>query len=97
MQDPDTQIPTRAPVRQLVVPTHFLAVASSDGYWQKGTNLADVLTKIRKQLGPTRRTIAPIHVWASTCEMEAEFDIYVRVHCTEPGHPLIQLDVGGLK
>lgn len=97
MQDPDTQIPSRTPTRQLVVPTHFLAVANSDGYWQKGTNLAEVVTKLRKQLGKPRQTLAPILVFASTCEMEAEFDVYVRVHCVEAGHPLIQLDMGGIK
>lgn len=97
MQDPDSLIPADSRKSQLIVPTHYLAVATGDGLWQKGNDLAKVLTTLRKRLGLKRRSLATIIVWASTCEMEAEFDVYVRVRCIHAGHPLVQMSVGGLK
>lgn len=87
----------RVPHQCVIIPTYYLAVATSDGYWQRGANLGEVLSKLRKQLGKQRAWSAPIMVWASdTDDIEAEFDIYVRVR-VPPGHPLVQFDCGGIK
>lgn len=75
-----------------IVPTHFAVVATTEGLWRAGTNLGEVLARIRKQAPARKGKPVPLVVFASTAPMDLEFDIYVRAY-SQPGHPLIQFDI----
>lgn len=74
-------------------PTHFAAIATTEGLWQSGGDLRLVLERLRKQI-PARKgkPAPPITVFASTAPISLEFDVYVRAY-SEEGHPLIQFEI----